>query len=165
MGNHRNQKANKKKRKLRRSDYIWEFKIPEEKETKVETKPKSNFVGDEEFKNYFEFPLNLTWGLVFTNEGNKAFDFNFTGDTKIISENQEKILKKLNGEENIELKPLEIINDKGQLYVNQDNKRKKLLLIRGWGNLTSPSCHGLTIEKACEIQDQFADFIIKKLGE
>ena len=37
----------------------------------------------------------------------------------------------------------------------------KLILIRGWGNLTGAGAHNLSVEEAANIQDTFADFIVE----
>ena len=46
-----------------------------------------------------------------------------------------------------------------------DGESKRVLDIRGWGFLTSPSCQGLTPDEAIEVQDELARFICKKLNE
>jgi len=40
---------------------------------------------------------------------------------------------------------------------------KPFIVIRGWGNLTSPNCHNLSDKEAIKIQDDLANWIIKKL--
>ena len=45
-----------------------------------------------------------------------------------------------------------------------DNDHNKLILIRGWGNLTGIGAHNLSVEEAANIQDTFADFIVERLN-
>lgn len=42
---------------------------------------------------------------------------------------------------------------------------KEIILIRGWGNLTSKGGKNLSMEEAKNIQDTFAEFILSKLNE
>lgn len=69
-------------------------------------------------------------------------------------------------------KMLDIINGESNLHVTNKLEYKndiiyvdgyQVFLVRGWGHLTGCGALNLSPDKAIKIQDDFCDFIIKKL--
>lgn len=75
-----------------------------------------------------------------------------------------KILVSLNSEEHKPLKykeaiTLNYVKEVGVINMNT----KPFIIIRGWGNLTGVGGHNLSGERAVEIQNNLAEWIISKL--
>lgn len=113
---------------------------------------------------YFKLPLKI-WEIsddtVFDANNSMAFDFafSFTKEKSYINiseEQKQKVVNIINGNE----KPTKNVNltyKNGIIYV--DNL--EFILIRSWGRLTG--LLKLPLEEARQAQDEFAEFIIKKL--
>lgn len=109
----------------------------------------------------YKFPLKLEWfGKCFTADNNMAFDF--CRESADSGWENTDIVNIINGDEvsnytnmNLSYKP-----DESTIYAND----KPFISIRNWGTLTSPICMGYKPHKAAQIQDEFAQFIIKKLA-
>ena len=119
------------------------------------------------FKDYYKFPLSIWKSCdikVFTKDNVMAFDFAFSiGNIKpahnLKLEQKEKIVRILNGSEEKLKKQHNFSYKNGTIYI--DNIA--FIVIRGWGHLTGSL--NLDTKKAREIQDEFADYIIKKLSK
>lgn len=99
-------------------------------------------------------------GYIYDDKNNFAFMIipNLTG------QQVEKIINSLNSED---YKPL-IYKEKIKLeYIKSvqtiNMNGKPFIVIRGWANLTSPNSFNFSSEKANEIQDNLAEWIISKL--
>jgi len=75
---------------------------------------------------------------------------------------QRKILDAINGLQNLINPELSFKHKEGFIV---DNKDRQLILIRGWGNLTGQGGHKLSAEEAANVQDTFAEFIVKQLNK
>ena len=90
-------------------------------------------------------------------KGNFVFQFlNVENDTQI------KILDIINGVSNTKPENAVFSHKDGDILLNNKNR---VLIIRGWGNLTGQGGHNLNHEEAANIQDTFADYVVNKLNE
>jgi hypothetical protein len=125
------------------------------------------------FKELYKFPLEVDEYapfIVWTEEGERAFDFSteWLHDDifEISKESKKAIVELLNGKEGTIEGDLKFSHDGGEVFVEvADGVKQKLLVIRGWGYLTSPNCKNLSNEEACKVQDEFAEFIVFKLNK
>ena len=123
----------------------------------------------EEFKKYYQFPLkedtygyNKVWDA--TGQTN-AFDFvlPFITEKPVydVSEiSKENFIKIINGED-IKIKDPNVVFtlEKGVIKLNDTH----LLMVRNWGRLIGVGGFNLPREKATQIQDDFANYVLKKL--
>lgn len=123
----------------------------------------------EEFKQYYKFPLKM-WDdfyiKVFTDDNKMAFDWLLPWDEKYNNIRQ-RHLDKINGlETNIPREGIVYIYKDGQIIAKVDNNEEiKIARIRGWGMLTGTGGYNLSVDKAVEIQDAFAEYCIKMLNK
>lgn len=123
----------------------------------------------EEFKQYYKFPLKM-WDdfyiKVFTDDNKMAFDWLLPWDEKYNNIRQ-RHLDKINGlETNIPREGVVYIYKDGQIVAKVDNNEEiKIARIRGWGMLTGTGGYNLSVDKAVEIQDAFAEYCIKMLNK
>lgn len=118
------------------------------------------------FKDYYKFPLSIWESCdikVFTEDDIMAFDFAFfIGDMEpahnLRLEQKEKVVRIINGSDEKSNRQPNFSYKDGTIYI--DNIA--FIVIRGWGHLTGSL--NLDSEKAREIQDEFAEYIIKKLS-
>lgn len=121
------------------------------------------------YKTAYKFPLQWDEGSskVFTKDYTMAFDFPFMrgmfGDREeliLSNEQQKEIVSIINGEKkgNI-VGDVEYVKDDAVVTVD----KKILLVIRGWGYLTGVGGLNIPPEKAAPIQDEFGEYIVKKL--
>ena len=111
------------------------------------------------WKEVYELPLSTydnTW--VYDKDDHFVFEFNYEN---MAEELCEKILNKLNGVGDFKL---EVYYDKKsqQIHVSES---EWIILMRGWGRLTSPNCWGLSDADAMEVQDTFAQHIVEILSK
>lgn len=113
------------------------------------------------FKKYFKLPLKsdpYSKKIVWTTDNDRAFDFKRSG---VSPEDMKNILDKLNGEGHKVIKG-ELTHSEGIISLNGE----EIITIRSWGRLTGTGGGlGLSVNKACEIQDDFCDWIIEKLKD
>lgn len=112
-----------------------------------------------DYKEYYKLPLTLDEqiGWVWDSKDNFVFQFE-TNDIKT----QNKIINIINEQKNNKNKSDEFT------YIGSGlirHKRIPIILMRGWGNLTSPNCFNLSPEEACYVQDTFAQFIVETLNK
>ena len=69
-----------------------------------------------------------------------------------------KILNKLNGSSN---EKIPVSHSGGYILMND----RRILLIRGWGRLTGLGGFNLDSDEACEVQDDFANWIVETLNK
>jgi hypothetical protein len=120
-----------------------------------------------DFKDVYKFPLEMiTSSKVMTSEFNMAFDFipEFMEKEdmklfKISKEDKKNIVRILNGEEAKINTQLSFRYENGTIFCNDLH----FIWIRGWGYLTGVGGLHLKEDKAIEIQNQFAGFIIETL--
>lgn len=121
------------------------------------------------YKDIYKFPLHDCFisddgfrsGQIFDSANNFVFQFEDISD-----ENQEKVLNVLNGVETLKNDNLFFNHREGCIMMNNNNiLETKIILIRGWGNLTGIGAHHLPPEEAANIQDSFAEFIVEQLNK
>ena len=76
------------------------------------------------------------------------------------NKSQERALAAINGTSKIGREHSVFIHEAGYISINGT----KVILIRGWGNLTGTGGHRFTPEKAATVQDTFAEFIVRQLN-
>lgn len=108
------------------------------------------------YKDVYQLPLEESYNWIYDQKRNFVFQF-MINDKKT----EQKILDVINGKENFKNFHLSFFHEKG---VIQDHKGQKIILIRGWGNLTGSSAMNLSEKEAANIQDTFADFIVERLN-
>ena len=108
------------------------------------------------YKDVYELPLEESHGWIYDQKRNFVFQF-MIDDEKT----EQKILNVINGKENFKNFHLSFYHENG---VIQDDKGQKIILIRGWGNLTGTGAMNLSVEEAANIQDTFANFIVERLN-
>ena len=121
----------------------------------------------EEFKNYYKFPLKM-WDdftvKVFTEDNNMAFDWTLP-TSKGYDNIKQQLLNRINGLEctlpEIPGHYLDGIN----IMMNTPNGAKRIAVVRGWGMLTGTGGYNLDANKAAEIQDAFAQYIVDMLNK
>lgn len=115
------------------------------------------------FREIYELPLVQDiyeqWVSNRISDSKGQFVFEFTmNDEKA----QSKILDAINGVKPLENKELSFIHSEGYII---DDYERKIILIRGWGNLTGGGGHNLSSEDAANVQDTFAEFIAYQLNK
>ena len=113
------------------------------------------------YKDLYKFPLKMdyewtTW--VYDQNDNFVFQFEFYND-EVAAQN---LLNAINGKKSLRNKELSFVLDKGQIISNEG---VEAILIRGWGGLTSPNRHGLSIKEAANVQDTFAEYLLEQLNK
>ena len=121
----------------------------------------------EDFKNYFKFPLKMDDDFtikVFTQDNRMAFDWTLpTGKGYDVIKKQ--LLNKINGLECTIPEIPEHYVDGINIMYKQSNGDKRIAVIRGWGMLTGTGGYNLDAEKAAEIQDAFAQYIVDMINK
>lgn len=92
---------------------------------------------------------------IYDSDGNFVFQF-----LKVGYETQINILHLING--NLDKHPVKVHfkHDDGYILANG----AKLMLIRGWGNLTGTGGHNLNEKEAANVQDTFIEYVLAKLN-
>jgi hypothetical protein len=111
------------------------------------------------YKDVYHFPLhNSEIGWVRDAKSQFVFQFEDYVHNNILLQNN--IVDTINGN----YKP-----KKQHHFVHEDGliteDGNEFILIRGWGNLTGTGGHNLSPEEAANIQDTFAEFIVKQLNQ
>jgi hypothetical protein len=117
-----------------------------------------------DFKEAYKFPLSYDGGFVFTADYNRAFDFAngyiYDNPVNVSTVEQKRIVAKINGAD-IDVKYDLSYDYKSGTLIHDG---KDIIVIRGWGHLTGTGGLRLSEEQAEKIQDDFAEFIIKRLA-
>lgn len=109
------------------------------------------------FKEVYKFPFeNHHHGWVYDDGENFIFQFEIDDDKMCAL-----LLQVINGKANLKNNELSFRHDCGYIVSNKD---QNVILIRGWGNLTSPNCLNFEYEDAMSIQDTLADYIVERLN-
>jgi hypothetical protein len=108
------------------------------------------------YKDVYQLPLENRHDWIYDQNNNFVFQF-MIDDEKT----EQKILDIINGKENFKNLDLIFKHEQGQIL---DKSGLPIILIRGWGNLTGIGAKNLSVEEASNIQDTFADFIVKRLN-
>lgn len=109
------------------------------------------------FDEIYKPPFHDFFGIeVKTKDGVRCFDW----VVRITQENKQMILDSLNG---ISRKAI-----KGEIKYNSDFisiNGINIMVLRGWGHLTGCGALNLPSEEAAKIQDDFGEWIVKKLKQ
>jgi hypothetical protein len=113
---------------------------------------------DNNFKNYFKFPLvyKENFPFVLTNDGKMAL----TWCLDLPKEKAEECINKINGYSTKHFDKEWTIKEKIFIYYGD----AKVFVVRGWGMLTGISSFNLREEKAALIQNSFAKHVIDTLN-
>lgn len=117
-----------------------------------------------DFKQIYCTPFNTSaasaYSMVFSINNNHAFDIEDT----LNDEDKQTIIKILNSSSSM-FKLTNLHYDKNSQFIYQivKGKRKNILQVRGWGHLIGIGGLKLPELEAIKIQDNFANWIIKKL--
>lgn len=109
------------------------------------------------WKDIYTLPLVDIEGWVYDSKNNFVFEFCIDG-----VQGSDKIISCINGNYTM-INPTQKYRYE-QDYIIEVSTSTRVLHIRGWGNLTSPSKHNLSTEDACNVQDTFAEFIVNQLN-
>jgi len=112
------------------------------------------------YKDIYKFPLINFYGRVTDSNGNFVFKFVIDDEDK-----QDVTVKVINGDMNFKNPNLIFKHDGRYINVEDESILKPIILISGWGNLTSTGAHNLPAEEAANIQDTFAEFIVEQLNK
>lgn len=107
------------------------------------------------WKEVYKLPLRDS-SVDWVYDANGVFVFQFLGISK---ENKERLILAINGDNCLTNKELSFSHEKGIIKTNKD---QNVILIRGWGHLTSTL--KLSEEEAANVQDTFAEFILSNLN-
>lgn len=110
------------------------------------------------FKDVYQFPLKQSHGKAYDQKENFVFQFLFSEDEEIKS----KLLSVINSKE--DFKNDELLFEHKEGIIVETLSGLRMILIRGWGNLTGGGTMNLPIEEAANIQDTFADYIVERLN-
>lgn len=108
------------------------------------------------YKDVYQLPLENRHDWIYDQNNNFVFQF-MIDDEKT----EQKILDIINGKKNFKNLDLIFKHEQGQIL---DKSGLPIILIRGWGNLTGIGAKNLSVKEASNIQDTFADFIVKRLN-
>ncbi len=116
------------------------------------------------FKEVYKFPLKvdeycpiITW----TDNKQRAFDW----CVDVSPEKQQELIDMINGTKQRQFK-YKFYREGIKIYSeNPIFKGKPILLIRGWGYLTSIGGLHLDVNTAAQIQDEFGDYIVEQLNK
>lgn len=110
------------------------------------------------FDEIYKSPFHDNFGIgVNTKEGVRCFDWM----VKIPQESKQLILDILNGRTDKFVKREVKYDPSGQVSIDGI----KVILIRGWGHLTGGGALNLPYREAAKIQDDFGEWIVKKLKQ
>ena len=107
------------------------------------------------FKNFYKLPLHADKYGCYAWTTDDTIALMFSGEISDID--REKIISTINGDEEHKISSLKIYDGN---FFDGDNY---LFCVRGWGNLTGIGAHNLDYKTAAKIQDDFIEFIYKKL--
>lgn len=117
------------------------------------------------FRDVWKFPLyyddmGKVWSLV----GEMAFDFDDASSKESL---RMRITDCLNDEFDDFKMPAGtvLVYSEGDIFLSQVEDKNRFISIRGWGHLTGIGGLQVTARKAAEMQEEFANFIIKKLTD
>ena len=107
------------------------------------------------YKDYYKLPLHTDeyGSYVWAKNGTMALMF----DRSVNKEDRNKIVDSLNGTNGLKIPNLK---KDGIDFYDEDNY---IFCVRGWGGLTGCGALNMNENKAAKIQDDFCDFIIRKL--
>lgn len=120
---------------------------------------ENKHIQDVDFTDLYEFPFRNSEPASWVYDANDNFIFQFEINNK---ETKEKCLSIINGDL-IPTKENVFIHDGGVIYLQIEEDRIPIILIRGWGNLTGIGAYNLKEEYASKIQDTLAEYIVNKL--
>ena len=130
-----------------------------------------------DFKEVYKLPLyfkEFAPFMVLTADDQRAFDFewqawpSYEKGLEIDDKSIHDIIAKLNGDSNVIIENYYNFTYKdGEIWAfsTKAKKKKKVMLIRGWGHLTGTGGLHLSESAATKIQDDFGQYIINILND
>ncbi len=117
------------------------------------------------FKDIYTFPFQYYdkdyYNIVEDASGNFIFQFEFYHDPV----KAKLLLLAINGKKPLIDTNIKFHTKDGYIYITTNqNEPKPIILIRGWGNLTSLGGYGFSSDVATEVQDSLANYIVKQLN-
>lgn len=118
------------------------------------------------YKDVYTLPLKMLdkdyYSRVYDSNNNVVFQFTFYGKYQVAK----NMLDTINGQGVITSKTLVFSHSEGMIKVKErtNTLESNIILIRGWGNLTGKGGMNLSFEEAINIQNTFAEFIVKQLN-
>lgn len=120
-----------------------------------------------DFKEAYQFPLELKYGKVFTTNFKMAFDFipSFMEkeDRKLFRVSEEakhKLVAIVNGSEEKIRKDIDFRYENGTIYANDLH----FIWVRGWRYLTGVGGLHLDEATASQLMDDFGNFIVERFN-
>ena len=107
------------------------------------------------YKEYYKLPLHRDeyGSYVWAENGTMTLMFN----RELSKPDRDKIIENLNGTSDLKIPNL---NQDGDDFYDGETY---IFCVRGWGGLTGSGALNLDVKDAVKIQDDFCDFIIRKL--
>lgn len=112
------------------------------------------------FENIYLMPFVSELPDTWIRDQNHNFAFQFES---FRDEKNELFLDVINGKKNLKNSDLKFYHKDGEIRTLIENIH--IITIRGWGNLTSPNCLGLSQEEAANVQDTLAEYIAERLND
>lgn len=110
------------------------------------------------YKDVYTLPLKEFCGWV--RDANENFVFQFLIENEI---NKNLFVNVINGYGTLTNPDLKFEHKDG--FILNATTGQKIILIRGWGNLTGKGAMNLPPKEAANIQDTFAEFIVERLNK
>ena len=110
---------------------------------------------------YYKLPLHDYHPYIFCDDNSMAFNWMISGDSTV----RKTIIDKINGKSKHQFKHKVFYKDGFISFLNEKEETKHLLLVRGWGHLIGGGGYKLPPEKAAQIQDEFAEYIVEQLNK
>lgn len=111
------------------------------------------------WSDVYSLPLEMDRCCSWVFDSGRNFVFQFLTDNEDACK---LMLSAINGDRNLMNKELSFAHDEGFISTNDG---LKVILIRGWGNLTGTGAMNLPYDEAANIQDTFAEFIVERLND
>lgn len=114
------------------------------------------------FEKAFKLPFkNQMFGRIVDSEDNFCFEITGIDDKELT----DKLIRVINGEENLKNPKLSFKKDSVYIIMCDEEHEEEMILIRGWGYLTGVGGLHLSEEEAIEIQNDLADYIVERLND
>lgn len=114
------------------------------------------------YQDVYELPLRQCEFSSWVYDTKNNFVFQFENGKE---EERQLMIKVINGTETLKNKDIKFDHQEGYILMHGKTVVSKVILIRGWGNLTGCGAMNLPAKEAANIQDTFAEFIVNQLNK